>query len=72
MGNPTASANQGAESSGLRINRESPDAIQVNFPNKAWAHGGPRLVNDRYQMNWGRGTSGNLPCVDKRERTPTV
>lgn len=29
-------------------------AIQVNFPNKTWAHGGPQLLDGgRVQMNWG-------------------
>ncbi|PNS09819.1 hypothetical protein [Solilutibacter silvestris] len=29
-------------------------AIQVNFPNRTWAHGGLQLVDGgRYQMNWG-------------------
>lgn len=28
-------------------------AVQVNFPNNTWAHGGIQLVDNRLQANWG-------------------
>jgi hypothetical protein len=46
----------------LIVDKASPSglnffAIQVNFPNKTWAHGGPQLVQKRgkpfQQANWG-------------------
>jgi hypothetical protein len=46
----------------LLVDKASPNglnffAIQVNFPNKTWAHGGPQLVKKQdkpfQQVNWG-------------------
>lgn len=47
-------------------------AIQVNFPNKTWAHGGPQLVNGRYQMNWGGLVSRGGGATDYREEDPAA
>ncbi|WP_050983129.1 hypothetical protein [Cupriavidus basilensis] len=47
-------------------------AIQVNFPNKTWAHGGPQLVNGHYQMNWGGLVSRGGGATDYREEDPAL
>ncbi|GLQ88280.1 hypothetical protein GCM10007898_18490 [Dyella flagellata] len=45
-------------------------AIQVNFPNQTWAHGGPQLVGGKYQMNWGGLVSRGGRATDYREENP--
>jgi hypothetical protein len=45
-------------------------AIQVNFPNHTWAHGGPQLVGGRYQMNWGGLVNRGGGAKDYREEDP--
>ncbi|GLQ93090.1 hypothetical protein GCM10007901_20410 [Dyella acidisoli] len=47
-------------------------AIQVNFPNKTWAHGGPQRVGGKYQMNWGGLVSRGGGSTDYREENPTA
>ncbi|WP_019466834.1 hypothetical protein [Dyella japonica] len=45
-------------------------AIQVNFPNGTWAHGGPQRVDGKYQMNWGGLVSRGGGSADYREESP--
>ncbi|RUL80157.1 hypothetical protein EKH80_01875 [Dyella choica] len=45
-------------------------AIQVNFPNRTWAHGGPQRVSGKYQMNWGGLVSRGGGATDYREENP--
>ncbi|WP_267226520.1 hypothetical protein [Dyella silvae] len=45
-------------------------AIQVNFSNKTWAHGGPQLVDGKYQMNWGGLVARGGGSADYREENP--
>jgi hypothetical protein len=45
-------------------------AIQVNFPNKTWAHGGPQLVGGKYQMNWGGLVSRGGGSADYQKEDP--
>jgi len=47
-------------------------AIQVNFPNKTWAHGGPQLVGGKYQMNWGGLVNRGGGSADYREEDPAA
>jgi hypothetical protein len=47
-------------------------AIQVNFPNKTWAHGGPQLVGGKYQMNWGGLVNRGGGSADYREENPAA
>jgi len=45
-------------------------AVQVNFPNGTWAHGGPQLVNGKYQMNWGGLVSRGGGSADYQKEDP--
>lgn len=45
-------------------------AIQVNFPNKTWAHGGLQLVRGKYQMNWGGLVNRGGGSTDYRVENP--
>lgn len=47
-------------------------AIQVNFPNHTWAHGGPQLVDGRYQMNWGGLVNRGGGSADYRQEDPVA
>jgi len=47
-------------------------AIQVNFPNKTWAHGGPQLVGGKYQMNWGGLVNRGGGVADYKEEDPAA
>ncbi|GAB3792142.1 hypothetical protein [Dyella agri] len=47
-------------------------AIQVNFPNKTWAHGGPQRVDGHYQMNWGGLVNRGGGSKDYREEDPAA
>ncbi|EDY17575.1 conserved hypothetical protein [Chthoniobacter flavus Ellin428] len=66
-------------SSHLIVDKASPNglnffAIQVNFPNKTWAHGGPQLVKKGnqpvQQVNWGGLVNRGGGSTDYKEADP--
>jgi len=46
-------------------------AIQVNFPNNTWAHGGIQRVNNRFQANWGGLVNRGGGSADYKKEDPS-
>jgi hypothetical protein len=47
-------------------------AVQVNFPNKTWAHGGIQLINGRYLANWGGLVNRGGGSGDYQKKNPAA
>lgn len=47
-------------------------AIQVNFPNQTWAHGGLELVGGKYLINWGGLVNRGGGLADYRKEYPAA
>jgi len=47
-------------------------AVQVNFPNKTWAHGGLQFSHGQYRINWGGLVSRGGGSADYRLEDPAA
>lgn len=47
-------------------------AIQVNFPNRTWAHGGLQQVNGKRQTNWGGLVNRGGGATDYKQSNPAA